>query len=120
MLTYESLIKGGYKPFKQDNLKEFTKDFLQKCITDGLGKRYYITLAVYENSKYITKGMSLPEFSFSPDVQFTTPAGTTFNVEMLTSATDSVESVERFFEKLWCALECTYYEKYYYEEPNEN
>lgn len=109
MLTREALLTAGYKPFKQKNIKEFTNNFYQKRFDDGKGKRYFITIAEYDNRTYKDTHPMLPEFSYSPDGQFEAN-GVTFNVEMLTPK--SVEQMEAFFERMWVDMKCDYYEEW--------
>ena len=52
MITQEQLRQAGYKPFTQRNLKEYTNSFWQKRFDDEKGKKYFITVAEYDNSKY--------------------------------------------------------------------
>ena len=107
MLTREALLTAGYKLFTQKNVKEFTNSFYQKRFDDGKGKRYFITIAEYDNRAYQDSHPMLPEFSYSPDTQFNSN-GVTFNVEMFTP--ESVEQMEAFFERMWVQMGCDYYE----------
>ena len=109
MLTRETLLAASYKPFKQRNVKEFTNNFYQKRFDDEKGKRYFITIAEYDNSKYKVSHPMLPDFSYSPDGQFRSN-GITFNVEMLTP--EFVEQMEAFFERMWVDMKCDYYERW--------
>ncbi len=116
-ITRESLLAAGYKAFTQKNLKSYTESFYQKRFDDERGKRYFITIAEYDNRQYQDHISSLPDFSYSPEAQFTEANGTTFNVEMLWPK--SVKEMEDFFESLWLAMSCEHYERNY-EETNEN
>ena len=109
MLTREALLSAGYRQFKQKNIREFTDQFYQKRFDDNQGKKYFITIAEYDNSKYKVSHPMLPDFSYSPDGQFESN-GTTFNVEMLTPK--SVEEMEAFFERMWVDMKCDYYEEW--------
>lgn len=110
MLTKEQLIAAGYKPFIQRNLKEFTNSFYQKRFDDENGKKYFITVAEYDNSKY-QHLHNLPEFSYQPDSQLVSN-GITFNVDMLNP--ESIQQMEELFEKMWYNLGCEYYELFDY------
>lgn len=107
MTTKDELIAKGYKPFTQHNLKEFTNSFWQKCVRDDRGKKYYITIAEYDNSKFPEIVKIAGAFSYQPEVQFTSH-GITFNVDMLQP--ESILEMEHFFENMWNSLECDYYE----------
>lgn len=111
MLTNNDLIAAGYKPFTQRNLKEFTNSFYQKRFDDENGKKYFITVAEYDNSKYLKEYINLSEFSYEADCQFVSN-GVTFNVDMLNP--ESIQQMEEFFEKMWYNLGCEYYELFGY------
>ena len=109
MITQEDLISAGYKPFKQKNICEFTESFWQKRFDDDKGKKYFITLAEYDNSKYKDTYQFEGRYSFQSDTQFVS-SGVTFNIEMLSPK--SVEEMEEFFENMWVKLSCDYYEEF--------
>lgn len=118
-ITREALLAAGYFSFTQKNLKSCTESFYQKCFRDAHGKRFYITIAEYNNSVLQQRfpDSNTPNFSYEPDVQFTDAKGSTFNVSMLSPK--SVEEMEGFFEQLFVQMECEHYERNY-EETNEN
>ena len=108
MITKDDLLANGYKYFTQRNVKEWTNEFYQKLIKDSKGKKFYITVASYNNSKFPDIAKISGDYSYAPDVQFTS-GGVTFNVDML--APESVEQMEGFFDKLWYQMRCDYYEE---------
>lgn len=112
IITHEALLEHGYKPFQQRNLKEFTNSFYQKLFRDDIGKKFYLTLACYDNKDIQQRfpDSNTPDFSYEPDVQFTDAKGNTFNASMLSPK--SVDEMEDFFEALWQKMECEYYEKW--------
>lgn len=112
MLTKEALLAAGYRPFKQKNIREFTDQFYQKRFDNDQGKKYFITVAEYDNRKYHDRMPTLPDFSYSPDTQFNSN-GVTFEIEMLTP--ESVEQMEAFFERMWVDMKCDYYEEWDYD-----
>lgn len=109
-ITRESLLEHGYKAFTQKSIKEYTDQHYQKCIRDERGKKYYITVSEWDNRQYQDR-FKIDDFSYEPDVQFTDANGTTFNVEMLSPK--SVGEMEKFFDSLWYAMCCEYYEGNY-------
>jgi hypothetical protein len=106
MLTKEALLAAGYNPFTQKNIKEFTNSFYQKRFDDEKGKRYFITIAEYDDRDL---PVHFDDFSYSPDTQFNSN-GVTFEIEMLTP--ESVEQMEAFFERMWADMKCDYYEEW--------
>lgn len=108
MITKEQLTAAGYKPFNQIGIREYTKSFWQKRFDDDKGKKYFITIAEYDNLEDKNRQFS-QEFSYSPFTQFETH-GATFDVEMLNP--QSVEQMEEFFENIWFKMDCNYYEEW--------
>lgn len=109
MLTRNQLLAAGYKPFSQRNLKQFTSQFYQKRFDDSVGKKYFITIAEYDNREHQDRIPQLKDFSYAPESQFET-RGVTFEVEMLSP--ESVEQMEMFFEDMWTSMMCEHYERW--------
>lgn len=112
MASIEDFESAGYKRFA---LRTFTKnaDFgLQKLFRDDDGKRYYITIYVYDRTLYpgYPWQESTPSpFGFMPTAQFVIGQAF-FGVEM--SGEFSVEECESWFDKLWVTFGRPYYERY--------
>lgn len=111
MLTVQDWLDRGYIQFPQQG--EFNNaDFgLQKRIDDEHGKKYFITVWVYDWSKY-PNVYQHRRYSFEPDLQFKLPDGMYFNVKLLLDNEATVESVEKTIEEMWNNLECQYYERW--------
>lgn len=109
MITQEDLISAGYKPFKQSNIKDFTESFWQKRFDDAKGKKYFITIAEYNNSNYKELLDVRGRYSFEPESQFCSN-GITFNITMLSP--NSIEEMENFFGSMWVKMNCDYYEEF--------
>ena len=109
-ITREALIEAGYKPFTQKGLRQYTDSHYQKCVRDAHGKKYYITIAEYDNRKHKERLPMLDDFSYAPESQFTDSNGITFNVEAISPK--SVEDMEIFFERQFTLVGCSYYERY--------
>jgi hypothetical protein len=109
MLTVDDFIKAGYKRFDSDGWND--SDFgLQKLFSDEKGKKYFITLWVYDFSKY-KKVTSENKIRFSPDVQFTMDNGdrrVTINLHI--NDDDTVEYIEKFYEDMWYSFKSDYYQ----------
>ena len=115
-LTPEDWIAKGYKQFKS-TIKPLADFGLQKRFDDENGKRYFITVWVYDNSAYMDRYEGWSMWSFQPDVQFKMEDGTTFDVVYHhTNNTQwgvtSIDDVEAFFYNMWEKLGCQYYEKW--------
>lgn len=110
MLTVENFIEAGYKRFTGSGLNK--SDFgLQKLISDEKGKRYYITVWVYDWIKYPQyEGRS--RFSFLPDVQLKLQNDIHFNVQMLLNLDSTIQDIESFYNETWEKFNCKYYEKW--------
>ena len=109
MLTVQDWIDAGYKRFNQvKHVKPYAEFGLQKCISDNKGKRYHITVFVYDMSNYTQQ-----PFSFSPDVQFQNFDNKhTVSMELHTREETTVQEVEDFFDKMWKGVGEPYYELY--------
>jgi len=91
---------------------------LQKLIQDEVGKKYYISVWVYENSKrsYFVEGMQA--ISFAPDVQFRMHKEDevelpTVNMEFIMDNSSTIQEVEGMIERYWKCSGKPYYEVYY-------
>ena len=121
-LTPEDWIAQGYKKFTS-NLKPHIAFGLQKRFDDDEGKRYFITVWVYDNSPFQDRYEGWAKYSFQPDVQFTMEDGTTFDVvchhtNNVKWGVTSIDDVEAFFYNMWEKLGCQYYEKWEYNNGN--
>ena len=108
-VTQAALKAAGYKQFTQRNIWQYTSIGWQKCFRDEKGKKYYITIAEYDNSQFPNIKEICGDYSFQPETQFESN-GTTFDVQM--HRPDSIEQMEEFFENLWKSMNCNYYETY--------
>ena len=110
MLTVKDFTDSGYKQFPSSGLNN--SDFgLQKLIGDEFGKRYYITVWVYDWAKY--EKYNLPyRISFAPDVQLRLENGTNVDVLMLLNQDSTIEDIESFYNDMWEKFNCHYYERY--------
>ena len=117
MLTPQDFIDAGYRRFDQVNhIREHAAYGLQKLISDSVGKRYYITVYVYDNREINSRfGANMPDFSFSPDCQFRDGEENEMfvNVELLLHKDNTIEDIEQKFDIMWKALGSFYYEKFH-------
>lgn len=99
------LLEAGFKEHPVPHLKRSNR-FFQKCIRDARGKRFYVNIEFWQHSNY-----SDMRDSWSSDVQFTQGDDTTtFNVALFVRDEDTPESIVDWYETLWRALGCDYYE----------
>ena len=123
-LTPEDWIAQGYKKFTSD-FKSHTAFGLQKRFDDEAGKKYFITVWVYDyeddyHKQFVNLGYWRDKFSrygYQPDVQLTTQDGDTFDVQFHFRndgewGVTSIEQLETFFDKMWRDMGCGYYEKW--------
>lgn len=104
-LLWQKYLKAGFKTWQSESTSKLkgTKYFLQKCITKGKTKLFFITVYVYDFKDRIR---------YQPEVQFNTHGNQrpTFEVTYM-EGTDSPAIVERFFRKLYGVMKCVPYEK---------
>ena len=110
-LAPEAWMNQGYRKFSQKlKLADF---ILQKVVSDEIGKRYYITVYVYDWLKYPTNIHRGKRWGYMADVQFCFEDGSFTNVEY--SSFTSIEQVEKHFDSLW-----NFFGKVYSEEYDED
>lgn len=109
-MDIQDFLDAGYRKFTQNNLKTYTNEFLQKRFDNSIGKKYFITVGIYDNRKYVDQ-FKVDPFSFEPESQFESN-GVTFNITMLSSSSTTIKKIEDFFESTWQKMNCEYYEKF--------
>lgn len=109
-LTIQDWINSGYKRFEQvKHIKPYAEFGLQKLVSDQTGKRYFITVFVYDNRRFKSDGklpIDYQDYSFEPDIQFADsskcqPIVPCLSLILHKGAT--VEGVERLVDKHWLA-----------------
>lgn len=117
-ITPEDWISAGYKRFSHvSHVRSYASFGLQKLFSDDKGKRYYLTVFVYDNRKYERNTyMQMPDYTFEPDLQFTFDDKPTINISMgLTGSNWSIAGVEQQVEELWAVVGMPYYESFQYD-----
>ena len=115
-MQVDDWIKAGYRRFNQTTFN-YSDYLLQKLFSDEQGKRYYITVYVYENFNKSYNKEGMPEVSFQPEVQFRMEGGQpTVDVQLLMNKDTLIEQVEDRVESLWYSLDCPYCESFNYSE----
>ena len=114
-LTPEDWEAQGYKRFNT-TIKPHAAFGLRKRFDDEIGKRYHITVWVYDNTPYMDKYTGHDRWSFQPEVQFN-ENNTTFDVQYFHRnsvqwGVTSIDQVEAFFLKMWKNMDCDYHEKW--------
>lgn len=112
MLKEEDFLINGYKRFDGGSAQLKHADYLlQRCIRDEIGKKYFITVYVYDFSRY--NQPHLKGLSFMPDVQFREGGVCpTIDVTYIDDESTTLESMETFFENLWVHLGKPYADRY--------
>ena len=107
-------LSAGYKRFELRKPLTKSADFgLQKLFRDDTGKRYYITVYVYDRTRYPGYPWqdAFPEpYGFMPTAQFNLVEHEAFfNVEM--NGKIDIAEMEVWFELLWERFGNPYYSK---------
>ena len=110
MLSEQDFLDADYKRFDQTTYNGASHG-LQKCICDSEGKRYHITVWVYDYRQYRDL-MPMRDFGFSPEVQFREGRWNTVDIEYHTNDTTTVKDIEDFYSAMWYHLGMPYYERY--------
>lgn len=116
----EDWIALGYRKSPVNPILDKNADYiLQKLFSDDAGKRYYLTVYVYENYKkdyYLyynaQYGCASPMYSYTPDVQFSPEGKCTVNVQLLMDRDSTIDSVESQVYDLWVMIGAPYCEKW--------
>lgn len=112
-LTLQDWIDAGYVRYCLNGDKQFNKlaDFLlQKLIKDTNGKKYYISVYVYDRKSYPDYVQSkVPEFGFMPVIHLALGDDMPFfEVQMNGISNKTVADVEKYFDKFWAAAGSPY------------
>ena len=111
-LEVQDWVDAGYKAHYGNTWNN--SDYLvQKLFSDDKGKRYYLTVYVYEhfNKEYYSRySQNTPMVSFMPDVQFQLGNKPTINVQLILTKEHTITDVEQQVEGLWESLGKPYYE----------
>ena len=99
----EMFLNNGYKPYEADN-----KYFMQKCIRNEHGKKYFINVNMFDMRRFNKNIESLSDFAYDADVQFNTVDEETFEVKLFEVI--NPKQVENFFERVWKNMTCEYYD----------
>lgn len=111
MLTTQDFINAGYKRFEHvKHVRSYATYGLQKLISDGEGKRYYITVYAYDNRllKLEHPAALITDFSFESDVQFHNDM--VVNVQFGINEKTSIEQIESMYHLIWLTVGSPYYE----------
>lgn len=118
-ILVDEWIARGYRrhDFNKDDERariiNKNSDFiLQKRFDDSTGKKYFITVYVYNRLSYpVELRQVMPEYGFMPTAHFSLrDAQPFFNIEM--NSPQSIDQVESYFEMFWDTLNRPYYEKF--------
>lgn len=113
LLEPQDWIDAGYNKFKLNGLEDKHADYgLQKLFKDDKGKRYYLTVYVYENfnKAYFKTYPDLQRYSYMPDVQFLRENSFGFNLQLLLPENAAIAEIEQQIELMWKAVGEPYYE----------
>lgn len=120
-MNIDDWITAGYKQFDigESSIHNSADFGLQKLFSDEIGKRYYITVYVYDRSRYpgYPWNESEPQqYGFMPTSHFRLGGYEDyrypfFNLEM--NGTFTISECEDWFNKAWEMFGKPYYEKYY-------
>jgi len=112
MLQESDFLLNGYKRFDGSSAALKHADYLlQRCIRDDKGKKYYITVYVYNYDA--CNHPHLKGLSFMPEVQFREDGVCpTVDITYHDDRYTTLEMLENFFESLWVHLGRPYDERY--------
>lgn len=110
-LTKQDFINAGYTIWKPNPNHELETDLFEKCVTDNIGKRYFIHVTRWDFDKYPTNNGVPIGIRYEARVQFTKKdTGNTVNINFLHGF--SIDEMEKFYEDQWNTGMYRYYEEY--------
>ena len=116
IMTIESLISYGFKEYKPNQHDKFDRVF-QYCKRDKIGKKFFVNVRFWMFSKY-SRSDQVANDSFDASCQFDMRKEKTFDVTI--SVNDMTPSqVVDWFAEMFVLKNCAYYEKYAYDENEE-
>lgn len=112
MLQESDFLLNGYKRYDGGSSSLKSADYLlQKCIRDDNGKKYYITVYVYDYTRY--NHPHLTGLGYMPDVQFREDGVCpTVDITYHDDKDTTLESLEAFYESMWDHLGKPYCDRY--------
>lgn len=115
-MTLDDWLNAGYKRYEIPSYSEAYKladFFLQKCLTDDVGKKYHITVYVYDRSRYPDYPEHYTEqYGFMPVGHFSLAGIDSPFFEVSMNGTFTNEECESWFDKLWVVFGKPYYREY--------
>ena len=105
-INYDLLKEAGYKRYEQ-KIREASA-LWQKNIKDKNGIKYSITFFEYDWSKLVDSSTNI--ISFEPSVQFEVDENSCVNVDFLFSDDHTIEHIEKFYDKMFVAMNFKYSE----------
>jgi len=114
LISIENLVANEYKQFS-DNFKKNTDTYVcsyQKRFDNCKGKKFYITITVYDLSKINMSNKQWIGYNFSAEVQYNrmSDGRNTFNVKYMINNNTTIQEMEDFFDDIWVKMECNYYD----------
>lgn len=105
----KSLVSFGFKEYKTNNFDKHDRVF-SYCLSDKIGKKFYISVRFWEMSKYSDANRTIDD-AFDAICQFDVNGKRTFDVT--TKVTDmSPQQIVDWFNNVFISLKCEYYELY--------
>ena len=118
IMTIESLLDYGFREWPKSNHDNHDRHW-QFCKSDEKGKKIYVTVRLWEFSKYSDSDRGYVEDSFDAESQFDMNGPKTFNVNISVNNMTPGQVVD-WFERMHHLMGCTYYELYEREDKSPN
>lgn len=124
MNTLQDWIDAGYKRWETHRSEAYKlADFgLQKLISDSLGRRYYITVFVYDRTRYPGypwQDNDPQPYGFMPTAQFRNDCKESPFYNVSVNGTFTITEVENWLDRVWVVSGRPYYELYEVKECSQ-
>lgn len=113
IMTIEALVAYGFREWPVAQHDKHDRHW-QFCKRDEKGKKLFVTIRLWEFSKYSSPERGQVQNSFDADCQLDMNGPKTFNVNISVNDMTPHQVVE-WFENMFDRMGCTYYELYHHE-----
>lgn len=115
-MTKQELIDAGYNRFEPAPIdNECITDLFQKCVTDDVGKKYFINVKRWDFSIH---GQRNDPIGYETEVQFRHISNGEYT-DIVCLDGWSIKDTEKYFADLWNTGMFRYYEKWEYDDDKE-
>lgn len=112
-ITDEKILQAGYTEYDPSPIHgECVTKFFQKCVSDEVGKKYYIDIERWDFPPHPYTNKPIPT-SYEFKVQLNTEDDRVMDLTLFSHGW-TIENAEAFVEEMWQKMNLKYYERWWY------